>query len=104
MKEGDLITTYYKGFYRLKRIEKRYLTQYDVDTYTVYKGRKVGEEYGALLYFIQEYTQEGNPVKTAKEKCCDIQFCKLASDYISEEIKNMREKEVIFKNILNREK
>lgn len=86
MKEGDLITTYFKGFYRLKRIERRYLTQYEVDTYSTHKGKKAGDQYSPLFYFIQEYTDDGKPVKTAKEKACDAVFCKLVSDYIKEEV------------------
>lgn len=104
MKEGDLITTYYKGFYRLKRIQKRYLTQHDVDTYSVYKGRKAGEEYSPLYHFTQEYTDEGKPVKTAKERCCDALFCKLAVYYVSGEIEKMKTREKMLNGILEKER
>lgn len=103
MKEGDLITTYYKGFYRLKRIERRYYTQGDIDRHITFKDKKVGEEYSPLYYFTQEYTDEGKLVSTNKEKCCDVQFCKPVSDYISKEIENMRTREIMLNSILEKE-
>lgn len=84
MKEGDLITTYYEGFFILKRIERRYATKADVKQFpNAYK--EVGKEYSPLYYFTQKYDKNGNP-KTSKEKVCDAQFCKPAKEKIEEEL------------------
>lgn len=69
MKIGDLITTYYKGIWRLTRIERRF--------------RESGEEYNPLFYFTQVCTFEGKEAK--RENCCDSHFCKPAGEYIKKE-------------------
>ena len=95
MKIGDLITTYYEGYFVLDRIEKRYATEYDVKHYpSVYK--QVGEEDSPLFYFTQKYDKNGNP-KKAKQKACDKQFCKPAEEKIKEEIEKINR----LKKILN---
>lgn len=78
MKEGDLITTYHKGFFRLKRIERRFFTEHD----------KLGEEYSPLYFFTQEYDANGNPKVSNVEKSCDAQFCKPAKEAIELELTN----------------
>ena len=90
IKVGDLITTCYKGYYRLTKIQRRFYTQYDVDYYPSLKA-VLGVEYSPLFHFIQEYDSEGKP-KTGKEKACDSQFCKLAKISIEEEIKKAQNK------------
>jgi hypothetical protein len=91
MKEGDLITTYYAGFFRLKRIERRFYTEKDINTYSSCKDKKIGEEYSPLFYFEQEYDSNGNP-KKGKEKRCDAEFCKLANEFIIEELQKLEER------------
>lgn len=89
MKEGDLITTYFKGYYRLDRIEKRFVTE-DLLRFDTHKGR-LGEEYNPLFYFTQEFDSNGAP-KKSKQKWCDSGFCRLASESINEEIKELDKK------------
>jgi hypothetical protein len=91
MKEGDLITTYYEGFFRLKRIKRRFITQDDINRYTSYKDKKVGEEYSPLYYFTQEYDSNGN-IKKSKEKSCDASFCELADSYIIDELQKLEQR------------
>lgn len=83
MKEGDLITTYYKGYFRLDRIERRYVTE-DLMHFYIYKNR-LGEEYSSLFHFTQEFDSNGT-TKKSKQKSCDSQFCRLALESIDEEI------------------
>jgi hypothetical protein len=92
MKEGDLITTYYKGFFRLKRIERRFYTQeYLNQYYPTDKNKKAGEEYSPLYYFTQEYDSNGN-IKKSKEKSCDASFCELADSYIIDELQKLEQR------------
>jgi hypothetical protein len=91
MEVGDLITTYYKGFFRLNKIERRFYTQEDIDIYYLLKGKKAGEEYSPLYYFTQEYDSKGNPSKNPIQKWCDAQFCKLANEYITEELQKLED-------------
>ena len=42
MKVGDLITTYYKGFFRLEKIERRFYTEADLRFTS--KDKVLGEE------------------------------------------------------------
>lgn len=98
MKVGDLITTYYKGYFRLTKIEKRFYTEDYVKSFPSLKA-KLGEEYSPLYCFIQEYDTNGNP-KTSKEKCCDSQFCSPAEKSIKEEIKQMELKIQNLKKLL----
>ena len=63
MKIGDLITTYYSGFFILTKIEKRFITQKMIDSYSTYKDKKVGDEYSPLYYFKQEYDINGKLIK-----------------------------------------
>ena len=89
MKEGDLISTYYKGFYRLEKIERRF---HDKDSLRFTSSEHyIGEEYSPLFHFIQEYDSNGKRVK-GKLKHCDGGFCKLAVDFITAEIEEMNQK------------
>ena len=99
MKEEDLITTYYAGFFRLKRIERRFATEEDIKRYpSIYK--EVGEEYSPLYHFEQEYDSNGNP-KKSKEKVCDAQFCKPAKEKIDEEIAKIEKLKMILNDDRN---
>jgi len=83
MKEGDLIATYYEGYFILDRIEKRYATERDVKSYpNIYT--EVGQEYSPLYYFTQKFDKDGNP-KKSKQKVCDEHFCKPAEEKIKQE-------------------
>ena len=97
MKEGDLITTYYAGFFRLKRIERRFYTEYDLQFTS--KDKVLVAEYSPLYHFEQEYDSNGN-VKTSKEKACDSAFCKPAEEKIREEIGKVEKLKLILKTII----
>ena len=99
MKEGDLITTYYEGFFILNRIEKRYATEADVKQFpNTYK--EVGKEYSPLYYFKQKYDKNGNP-KVSKEKVCDAEFCKPAIERIVEEVLRVEKLKLILDDSRN---
>lgn len=96
MKVGDLITTYYKGFFILERIEQRFVTEDDLKRYpTVFK--KVGDEYSPLFHFSQKYDLNGN-IKKTRQMSCDSSFCKPAIDYVVKEVERVEKlKLIIFK-------
>lgn len=102
MKIGDLITTYFKGYYRLTKIEKRYITQ-ELKNSNVYKDSNIGDEYSPLYHFVQIYDSNGNP-KKSKEKQCDALFCNKAENYIKDAIKSNLDKNKKLQNVLDYEK
>lgn len=79
MKEGDLITTNYKGYFRL-----------------------IGTE-GAYAVVKQEYDSNGK-IKKSAVKRCGIMFCKLATERLKEELKEIAVKKQQLENILKNEK
>lgn len=89
MKVGDIITAYHKGYHRLDRIERRFLTQEYVNRYGVYKVNKTGDELSPLFHYTQIADSKLNPKKGSK--CCDALFCKLAKTSIDEEILSLTE-------------
>jgi hypothetical protein len=98
MKEGDLITTYYAGFFRLEKIERRFYTEDYIKYFPSFKD-KLGEEYSPLYHFTQEYDSNGKP-KKSKQKSCDAQFCNLAEDFIKQEILDMEERKQNLEKLL----
>lgn len=67
MKIGDIITTYYKGFFRIEKMEERESTP------------------SPLYYFYQVCDSNGKPVKGNVLKSCDALFCAPAEDFIKKE-------------------
>jgi hypothetical protein len=98
MKEGDLITTYYAGFFRLKKIERRFYTE-ELIKYYPSKKDKLGEEYSPLYHFTQEYDSNGKP-KKSKQKACDAKFCNPAKDFIKQEILDMEKRKQNLEKLL----
>jgi hypothetical protein len=96
MKEGDLITTYYSGYYRLDRIERRFYTE---QTHFRLDDKRIGEEYNSLYHFTQEYDKDGK-VKKGKQKACDAGFCKLAKDSIINELLKLESRKLKLSDFL----
>ena len=93
IKIGDIITTYYSGFYKLIKIERRYLTERDVNQYSIYKDKKVGDEYSPIFVFTKVADAKGNFTKSknTKVQSCDALHCMLASIYIANQLKELNE-------------
>lgn len=75
MKIGDLITTYHSGFHRLVRVS------------------------GDVCYYTQEFTSDCKP-KKSKERACSIEYCKLAKDFIEQELVKLNKKQQTLENFL----
>lgn len=73
---GDLITAYHSGYHRLTKIERRCYTQYDIDNFSVYKDKQVGEEYKPLFHYEQVLTADYKKTKKKKAMSCDASYCK----------------------------
>jgi hypothetical protein len=94
---GQIVTTYYAGYFEVTRIEQRWLnktkeTAYEQSAYCI-RGEHTadcGEEMNPIIYFKQLYDAKGNP-KKSKEKGCDSSFCKLAKESIEAEINSLQE-------------
>lgn len=96
MKVGDIITAYHKGYHRLDRIEKRYITE-DLLRYDVYKDKKLGDEISPLFHYTTLLDSNGNPKK--KTQCCDAAFCRLATESIADEIVELEERIELLKDL-----
>jgi len=79
MKEGDIITTYYIGYYRLTRIVQRfYQSDRDIPSF-LRETAKIGDEYTPLYYFRKIADAKGNKTsKPGKETSCDASYCRPA--------------------------
>ena len=51
MRVGDLITTYYKGFWELTAIEVRRVTEQEIKTYSCFANYKIGDEKEPIFYY-----------------------------------------------------
>lgn len=84
---GDIITTYHKGYWRLVKINRRYLTKRDLEMYHEageYKYKKVGDEYSPIFVYEQVMTDSLKPVTRKSQKECDASFCqKVTKDIIT---------------------
>jgi hypothetical protein len=72
---GDVVSTYHKGYWRVTKIERRYITE-DLRRFKVYEDKKLGEEYSAMLHY--ELVADANfnpPKKKAKTDKCDAAHC-----------------------------
>ena len=105
MKIGDLVTAYWKGYYEIINIKRRWErkqgeTPYQKQAYclTEYDPETCGIEMNPLYNLIQRYSAEGKPVKTSKIQTCDSGFCKLAKDFIPLEVNRL---EVIINDLNN---
>jgi hypothetical protein len=88
-KVGDIITTYYNGFYELTRIERRYLTERDISNYNVYKDKVAGDEYSPMFHFVKIADANGIRCKVGKPNSCDASLCRKAKEYIKAQIEGL---------------
>ncbi len=88
---GDLITTYWKGFYQVTKIQKRWRNPHNNIHSSYELTDECNQEMNPLIYFIMKYSDEGKPVKRNKEQCCDASFCKLSSEEIPKRIIKLKE-------------
>ncbi len=94
---GQKITTYYAGYFEVTRIVRRWKnktkdTEYTQGAYFI-SGEHTddcGDEMRPIIYFIQLYDAKGNP-KKSKEKCCDMCYCKPATETLNAEIQSLQE-------------
>ena len=94
---GQKITTYYAGYFEVTRIVRRWLNktkslEYAQSSYCI-SGEHTddcGDEMRPIIYFIQLYDAKGNP-KKSKEKCCDMCYCKPATETLNAEIQSLQE-------------
>lgn len=103
MKVGDLVTSYWKGFYEIVKIERRWenkdkTTPHGRSSYcfTEYDPETCGKEMRPLLFLTQRYTAEGTLIRGKAIRTCDSSYCHLAENYIPNEIKRL---ETIIENL-----
>lgn len=94
---GQLITTYYAGYFEVTRTVRRWkdVSQKNEHYQNAYcisgeYNSNCGEEINPIIYFIQRYDTKGNP-KKSKEKSCDSSFCKPAVETLNVEIQSLQE-------------
>lgn len=81
-KVGDVVTTYHKGYWRITKIERRFLTKDDL-RYTCYKNKKVGDEYSSLIHYESICDLEGKRRKK-KTNSCDALYVRLMTKELIE--------------------
>lgn len=68
---GDLITTYFKGYFEFVRYEPR-----ENDT--------------PLVFFRKRFNQHGKAINGVNEECCDGSYCQKAKERLVEEIQRLK--------------
>lgn len=99
-KIGDLITTFYSGYYILDKIERRFYTEKDIE---IFKGRNitVGGEHTPLFYFHSVADEDADLVKPNNNKNnSPYYFCGLASVEIPKEIQKLEERKMKFEKLM----
>lgn len=99
IKIGDLTTAYWKGFYEVVEITRRWKNKhktspYEQHAYCIqgkYDEANCGEEMNPLVHLVQKYSAEGKPMKSSKVMICDACFCKPADEFIKNEIQRLNE-------------
>ena len=106
-KPGDFITSYYAGYHRVTRIERRWANKTKPSTYGRLAYCIIGEhtddcaeEINPLIYHVQLFDAKGNP-KKSKEKCSESSFCKLAKESIESEIEKLQKMQENLTSMLN---
>lgn len=106
MKKGDLVTSCYKGLYEIIDITKRWENKnYEMPferrayCYQEVETSHCGEEMSSLVTIRQRYSDTGKPVKTTRNRTCDIGFCKPASEFINEKTLSLEEELTRFKHL-----
>jgi len=84
IKVGDLITTYWKGYFELVRIIPRY--KIDNLSFPIYEYREGAKPYRPVFVFVQKYNSDGKPHESKVERECDARHCQLAQNYIKKEL------------------
>lgn len=100
IKVGDIITTYHKGYWRLTKIERRFLVESDL-RFGVYKDGKVGDEYSPLYHYELVMDANGKKPKSKRVKSCDAAYCKKFGKKQIEEMKIEFEKRIADLETLN---
>ncbi len=94
---GQKITAYHAGYHEITRIVKRWEnktkdSEYARNAYSI-NGEftdECGKEMNPIIYYKQIFDTKGNP-KKSKEKGCDMQYCKPATESLETEIANLNE-------------
>lgn len=101
IKVGDLVTAYWKGYFRLVGIRKVYkpIIAENRHQFFVHEGDPNAGEYYASLFD----DSRGNPRKSNVTHTCDSKFCKLATDEIAVDLKELQDTQDKLSNIYNKE-
>jgi len=102
---GDLVTSYWKGYFEVTAVKRRWAqikasaTQGQKYAYAtfVYDAATCGEELNPIIHLSQRYRSDGTPVKVSKTtRSCDSAFCKPAKEEIRRYIAEL---EQVIKNL-----
>lgn len=81
LEAGDLITSYYKGYFRVTSIEERWFNE-KTHKYTTKTAPDL--KYCPLVYFNQIMDASFKPRKSKSVMCCDGLFCaKITPEHIA---------------------
>jgi len=86
MKVGDLVTTVWKGYFRVVAIRNVYRPKASIYNYRAFVPEgdpNAGEYCATLVDVIQEYDSKGNPRKTKIPQTCSSKLCKSAIEELN---------------------
>lgn len=86
---GDIVTTYHKGYWRVTKITRRFLTQGDFD-HQIQGYQKAGDEKSPLIEYELVADSDGNrPKGKPRTNRCDAGYCaRLTREWIEEQKKS----------------
>lgn len=101
LRVGDIVTAYVKGYWRVVRIERRFVTasNFNVWISTIHPNVGVGDEFNPLFYL--EMIFNSNFTKRGKKTCqCDAQYChRVDKKFIDGEVKLLEKKIKAFREM-----
>ena len=97
---GDIVTSYYKGIYKVVEVRQRWRSQ-DYKRYSTEFTEATPTRINDLIRIVQIYNSELKPVKSKVVKQCDALYCKKISDIASQQVLDLERKIEFYKQFLN---
>ena len=84
IKIGDMVTSYWNGYYEVVKIDRRwenkwYADEYQKRAYSIigeFDPEKCGEEFEPLVHVIQKFTGDGKPINGKAIRMCCASCCR----------------------------
>jgi len=84
IKVGDLITSYWKGYFKLVKIIPRY--KIDEFPYVTEEYDEGLESHSPIFVFMQKYKADGRAFNGKQQRMCDAVYCELAKNAVEKQL------------------